>query len=377
MDLAADFDAALAAHGAGDLAAAERGYREILAAHDHLPAYHNLGVLLERAGRFDEAGAVYAQAAQAAPDNPRPQQALANHYRMTRQFAQAEPAYRRVLALAPGDDGAAFQLGMVLLALGRGAEGWELYDRREARRQMLGQGLTLPEWRGEPLAGKRLLINREQGYGDQIMMARFLPLLAAAQVTYVGPAPLKRLFAHLPVDYVEADPDGNDLALHDYWTLPFSLPGRLGMTTATAPKPPYISGQARMAGGRIGVVWRGEPSNLNDRFRSLPPAQAARLLALPGAVSLDPADTGAADFQATADLIAGLDLVITVDTAVAHLAGAMGRPVWVLLARHAIDWQWPREGTSPWYPSARLFVQDRPGDWAAVVTRAIGAAAAP
>jgi len=125
--------------------------------------------------------------------------------------------------------------------------------------------------------------------------------------------------------------------------------------------------EAVKAAGHIGVVWRGEAQNRNDRFRSLPPELGAELLALPGAVSLDPADSGAADFQATADIIAGLDLVITVDTAVAHLAGAMGRPVWVLLAKHAIDWQWPREGVSPWYPSARLFTQSRAGDWAPVV----------
>ena len=91
------------------------------------------------------------------------------------------------------------------------------------------------------------------------------------------------------------------------------------------------------------------------------------LLALPGAASLDPQDTGAADFQATADLIAGLDLVVTIDTAVAHLAGAMGKPTWLLLAAHALDWQWPRHHPALWYPSVRGFHQTTPGDWAPVV----------
>ena len=158
----------------------------------------------------------------------------------------------------------------------------------------------------------------------------------------------------------------------DYWCLPQSLPQRLATTPQTLPSEPYLLGRPTRAGGRIGVVWKGEAANANNRFRSMPSDQAARLLALPGAISLDPADTGAVDFQATADLIAGLDLVISVDTAVAHLAGAMGRPVWVMLARYANDWQWPREGASPWYPSARLFAQETPGAWAPVVQAVIG-----
>jgi len=117
----------------------------------------------------------------------------------------------------------------------------------------------------------------------------------------------------------------------------------------------------------IGIMWRGEPENPNDRFRSLSKTAAARLLNLPGAMSLEPSDTGAADFQATADIIAGLDLVITADTSVAHLAGAMGKETWVLLARYADDWQWPRSGMSPWYPSARLFTQPQSGDWESLV----------
>jgi len=104
----------------------------------------------------------------------------------------------------------------------------------------------------------------------------------------------------------------------------------------------------------------------------MPEAEARRLLALPGAISLHPEDTGAADFQDTADIIAGLDLVISVDTSVAHLAGAMGKPVWVLVAAHAIDWHWLRDRSdSPWYASARVFRQAAPGDWASVVDRVV------
>jgi len=366
MDIAV-FQAAVADHNAGRLAEAERGYLAILAHGNHLPSLHNLGVIFEATGRFDAAGEVYRRAVNAAPDDPKPQVALANHYRVTRQFVPAEAAYRRALELTPDNQAAAFNLGHVLLAMGRYAEGWPLYDLREPRLRFLENKLTFPEWKGEPLAGKRLFLWREQGFGDQIMAARFLPLLGAAEVTYMGPPEIRRLVAHLPVTFLEASPAWNQIPPHDYWCLPLSLPHRLGVTARNIPAAPYLAGTPAPSGGRIGVVWRGEPRNANNVFRSLPPEIAARLLGLPGAVSLDPADTGAADLQATADIIAGLDLVITVDTAVAHLAGAMGRPVWVLLAQHAIDWQWPRTPTTPWYPSARLFVQPKPRDWASVV----------
>ncbi len=367
MDLIDAFAAALAAHQAGRLAEAERLYRALLTEAAHLPAMHNLGVILASTGRSAEAGVVYRRAAEIAPQDAKPQAALATHLRETRAFAQAEVFYRRTLELSPDYPNAAMDLGMVLIATGRFEEGWRLYEQRRARLKLLGLRLGIAEWQGEPLAGKRLFVWREQGFGDQIMMARFLSRLDAAQISYAGGAPLQRLFAHLPIDFVAAGSDPINVAGYDYWTLPLSLPHRLGVTAETVPSAPYLSGKAVDPGGRIGVVWRGEPSNRNDRFRSLPHKLGMELLAMPGAVSLDPAETGAVDFQATADIIAGLDLVITVDTAVAHLAGAMGRPVWVLLAKHAVDWQWPRHGVSPWYPSARLFAQSGAGDWAPVV----------
>lgn len=368
MNLAEEFAAAQAEIGAGRLAEAEDHLRTIVAQLDHPLSLHNLAVILERSGRREEAGGFYRRAAEAAPDNPKPQSAYANHLREIRQLAASEAAYRRTLALAPDYPEAAFALGCVLLAQGRFGEGWPLYEQRSGRLRMLAQMLSLPEWRGEPLAGKRLFVWREQGFGDQIMMARFLAQLDAASVTYAGPAPLQRLFEALPVTFAVADPDRFVVSGHDYWVLPMSLPLRLGVTLETLPGAPYLFGRPTRPGGGIGVVWRGQPGNRNDPFRSLPDAAAAPLLALPGAISLDPADTGASDFQATADIVAGLDLVITSDTAVAHLAGAMGRPVWVMLAKHALDWQWPRSGASPWYPTARLFTQEQAGDWAPVVS---------
>jgi ADP-heptose:LPS heptosyltransferase len=118
----------------------------------------------------------------------------------------------------------------------------------------------------------------------------------------------------------------------------------------------------------VGLVTRGSPTHRNDAHRSLPDALAAELRAAPGAVSLHPEDSGARDLQETAEIIAGLDLVVTVDTAVAHLAGSLGKPTWVLLPAHGCDWRWLRDRLdSPWYPSVRLYRQAAPGGWSEVV----------
>jgi tetratricopeptide (TPR) repeat protein len=371
MELDSALQAAVEAYRLGRVDDAEAGLRAVVAQAENPFALHNLGVICADSGRTDEAVDLYRRALVAQPDNPARHFALGVQLRTLRRFAEAEAAYRRCLELDPAFPLAAFDLGCVLLAEGRFQEGWRLYDDRPPRRRLLDQGLSFPEWRGEPLAGKSLLVWREQGYGDQIMMARFLPRLGAARITYVGLPALARLFGGLPVDYHATAADADYAAEpHDYWTLPLSIAGRLGIDRPDQlPAAPYLSGAPDARGARIGVAWRGEPTNANNRFRAMPATAAARLLALPGAISLEPADTGAADFQATADIIAGLDLVITVDTAIAHLAGAMGRPVWVLLARHALDWQWPRTGTTPWYPSARLFVQPTAGDWTGLVAQ--------
>jgi tetratricopeptide (TPR) repeat protein len=304
---------------------------------------------------------------------------LGLEYRTARDLARAEPAFRRVLELAPGRAEPAYQLAQVLLAMGRYAEGWPLYELRELRRRraaFMAEAYAYPEWQGEPLAGKRLLVLGEQGFGDQIMMARFLPRLGAGAITYAGPPELERLLSQLPLDYLRTD-EAKARPEADYWAFSMSLAGRLGVTLENLPAAPYLAGQPRAGTARIGVAWKGAAYNSNDPFRSTPKDQAAALLALPGAISLEPEATGAADFQDTADLIAGLDLVISVDTAVAHLAGAMGKPVWVLLGAHGLDWQWLTErADSPWYPSARLFRQPAAGDWASVVAAVKGALAA-
>ena len=344
----ADVTAAFADMGIGDFASAERRLAEAIAQRpqDH-QARHALGALYSTLGRP----------------------------------AEAETTLRAALALAPESPETQVALGIVLLGLGRHEEGWKLYEARH--RMALGVAkppLPQPEWQGEPLAGKRLQIWPDEGLGDQIQHARVVPWLRAqgAEVTVICDPALERLFkANLDADVFGArgevaapDPD--------YWVMFGALFARAGLTAETAPKPPYLAAKPskQKKGARIGVMAAGNPKHPNDAHRSLPPALAQRLLDLPGAVSLTPEATGAADFADTAAVIAGLDLVISVDTSVAHLAGAMSKPVWILLPRLGTDWRWGLEGeTTPWYPSARLWRQPAIGRWGPVVDAVVAAAA--
>jgi hypothetical protein len=259
-------------------------------------------------------------------------------------------------------------LALALLGAGQYAEGFLLYDLRFTRREgrVAKPALTFPEWRGEPLAARSILVWMEQGYGDQIMFARFAGELArrGARVSILAPPPLARLFASLPADVIVAEGKVT-IPPHDFWVMPGSIPGRLGTTLETLPNAPYLPG--RDGGEGTGLVWRGDPRHPTNAARSLPGDLAAELLALPGVRSLHPEDTGARDFQDTAAIVAGLERVVSVCTSVAHLAGAMGKPTWVLLMAENCDWRWMEgRSDSPWYPSSTLFRQPRAGDWRAV-----------
>lgn len=334
MSIESLFADAFAAHQKGDFARAERGYRGLVRSKP-LEAHHNLGLVLTAMGRFAEAEAAF-------------QAALA---------AQPTPASRYALA-------------ELMLADGRYAEGWPLLEaRREIPAMTIPQpDLPFPEWRGEDLAGKRLLVFGEQGFGDMIMLARFLTPLKAmgAELVVFCPTELHRLFARLGVTVVGANP-APEAIRSDYWVLMGSLPLRLGTTLETLPPPAAFAGFAQGSGGGIGVMAQGSRALIDDQ-RSLSPRHAQRLRKL--GRDLSPEATGAVDFDETAAIVADLDLVISVDTAVAHLAASLGKPTWVLLPARGADWRWLRvREDSPWYPSARLFRQRVAGDWDPLLRR--------
>lgn len=284
-------------------------------------------------------------------------------------LAGAIAGYRRCLELDPSLAIARHNLCIALLTAGELEEGFALYDLRfqVGRQPVPKPKLSFPEWAGEPLDGRSILIWPEQGAGDHIMFARFVPELArrGARVTLLVPPNLARLFSTLPASIVVAE-GRVDIPACDVWAMAGSLPGRLGVGLASLPSGPYLPGAPNGRG--IGVMARGNPAHGADRDRSLPPHVAARLLALPGARSLHPDDTGARDFEATAGIVRGLDLVISVDTSVAHLAGAMHKPTWILLQAKDPDWRWMLgRSDSPWYPTARLFRQPAADDWEGVV----------
>jgi len=291
------------------------------------------------------------------------------------RLAEAETALRELLAAHPDEPHVQHALSHALLGQGRYAEGWGFY---EARHRMVAGGwpkpqLPLPEWRGEPVAGKRLLVWPEQGFGDQIMHARFAAWAArqGAAVTLLAPPELYRLFQSLTgVHVVEAA--GRVDFKADVWVMLGSMAGRGGFTTGDLCSAPYLAAEPRRMAARIGVMAGSASGHPSVARKSLDEASAARLLGLPGALDLRPEATGARDFAETAEIIAGLDVVISIDTSVAHLAGALGKPVRVLLFAPNPDWRWgPAGETTPWYPTARLCRQQAPGDWSAAVEQAI------
>jgi tetratricopeptide (TPR) repeat protein len=413
----------------GRPAAAIELYRRAIAlAPDFAPAQLNLGVALLEAGEIDAAEAALETARRLDPANPAAAlnlanlrqaqdrldeavtlyrgllaadpnhvQALVNLGRALMHQGRPEPAARyfdAALALAPDLPAAQWNAGLCRLLLGDFDRGWAGFAWRRQAGAVPPHGLTGPEWRGEALAGRRLLIHAEQGLGDTIQFIRYLKRVracGAGEIILLCQKPLRRLLAGQVrvVTPEETLPDWDcRIPLLD---LPRLFGTRLATIDGTVP---YLDGApdrveewrkglADLPSPRIGLVWRGRSDHRNDRNRSIPAGTLAPLTGLPaGWVSLQqgatPAELAALgpirhlgdsfpDLQDAAEAIAALDLVITVDTALAHLAGALGKKVWILLPL-APDWRWLTERLdSPWYPGARLFRQTRAGDWAAVI----------
>ncbi len=349
----------------------------------------NLGICLNESGQRERASHFLGLAARHEPRNTTFRRLLASALAEAGRFDEAEAELRAVLEIAPDDGLAQLALANVYLTSGRYAQGWPLLAARTKHHAAVVPAVNLqfPEWRGEPLAGRSILIWVEQGFGDKIQMARFVNLLkarGAGRITLGCNPELKHLFSTLRgADHLIPIGRGQTthVETHDFWSRYFSLPEHLGITLDTLPTEPYLAapldardrwrgfrpgagfrGAAR-PGARIGLAWQASPTGFNAANKGLSQADAARLIDR-GALSLSPEDTGAKDFADTAAIIEGLDLVISIDTSVAHLAGAMGKRCWTLLPFVHCDWRWLQgRSDSPWYPSLRLYRQVRARDW--------------
>lgn len=280
---------------------------------------------------------------------------------------EAEELLRRALELQPGNDLAAFRLALALLHQGRFREAWPYWQRRSNRLQSPMRRLPLPEWLGEPLTGRSIIVVGEQGLGDEIQFARYLPALrrlGAARVTLACNTLNVRALQQLDVDATISrltTPPASILEEHDCWTQLGSLPAIL--EAIPRPVSAYLSATASGPGG-VGTVSRGAPGHPNDPRRSFPGALSDRFA---GALELSPQG----DVLDSLSTVAGLDALVTVDTSWAHMAGAIGKRCIVLLPFVGVDWRWMRaRPDSVWYRSLRLVRQPSPGDWDSALAEA-------
>lgn len=389
-----------------DFVAAEAAARSALAAApEHWAAHAALGVALHRQQLHDAAVAAYLGALRRNPADVNSCTNLAVALSEQGRVAEALVVHDAAVAEAPEDATVHINRAMTRLAAGDLAAG---FAELEWRWQLLGengQPDAVPRWWGEDLSGRSILVHDEGGYGDTLQFVRYVPLLQArgARVVLRVQPPLVRLMQRsLPGVVVIAR--GAALPRTDFHCPMISLAHGFGTTLETVPATlPYLAAcpeataawDARLGGGlRVGLVWAGESRagqrhvHAMDRRRSMRLAMLAPLAGVPdvrliglqmgaaeavpaGMALLDP--MGAMrDFDDTASLVAALDLVISVDTAVAHLAGALGRPTWVL-SRYDACWRWlAGRSDSPWYPTLRVTRQARPGDWCSVVSQVRG-----
>jgi Tfp pilus assembly protein PilF len=369
-------------------------------------AWSNLGNEFSNDLQFEEAIDAYQKALRLNPDFADAQcnlgAALQEHLPT---LAPAIAAYERAVALQPDFATAHWNLGFALLLMEDYGRGLTECEWRLKTHIVQPRNFRRPSWDGSDLAGRRILVHTEQGFGDTIQMARYLPMLAerGGEVILECPAALVRLLRDLP-GLKQIVASGDPLPEFDLYCPIMSLPLMFNTTPATIPwNGPYLRPDSTLAAQwaarlpadvnrpRIGLVWAGRPENKVDRKRSMRLEQFAPLASIASARFISLQKGGAAeqarrppaglelidftdelqDFTDTAALMANLDLIIAVDTAVAHLAGALGRQAWLLLP-YRPDWRWMMDREdSLWYPSLRLFRQKTRGDWGEVIGRVV------
>ena len=374
--------------------------RALALAPDYAEAHSNRGNALIEMNRVEEALQAYQRALALKPDFADALINRGNALRYLDRIAEALESFDAALALAPELAEAHWNKALTCLETGDFARGFAGYEWRWKRdSELKPRGFVQPQWRGEDVRGKTILLHAEQGFGDTIQFLRYLPMVAAkgAKIVLEIPDDLRPLIGPT-AGLAAVIRRGETPPPFDVHCPLMSLPLAFGTTLDTIPAAvPYLRAPAERidkwrallsgaARPRVGLVWSGKPTHKNDRNRSIPLAAFAPLLRTPGiafvslqkdyrdadrealeASPLARLDHALGDFADTAAAIANLDLVIAVDTAVAHLAGSLGRPLWLLLPAIG-DWRWLiGRADSPWYPSARLFRQPRIGDWQSVI----------
>ncbi|MBM0743085.1 FkbM family methyltransferase [Phormidium sp. CLA17] len=366
-------------------------------------AYINLGNAMRELGRFNEAIAYCEESIRLQPTNADARNTYGCVLVDLARFVDAIACFEDAVRLRPDFADAHLNMGIILLQIGEFRRGFEEYHWRWKTKQCPDLRYTQALWTGENLNGKVILLTAEQGFGDTIQFARYAPMVAArgGEVIIACQKPLLRLVATVPGVSRCVDRDKDNIDIHTHAPL-LELPYILGTTTDTIPATvPYLSPSDQSVIRlevppdtrlKIGIVWATNPSNSTSSKRSCSLSHFISLLKVPGIAlySLQkeqpPTDLALlhtprlqdlqdqlTDFADTAAAIAQLDLVITVDTAVAHLAGALGKPTWTLLP-HIADWRWLTDrDDNPWYPTMRLFRQNQPATWDELFTRVAAA----
>jgi hypothetical protein len=372
-------------------------YRQVL---ERMPesvmAWNNLAMAYKARGQLEEAARALNRAAKLSPAAAEIHYNLGNLLHAMGRPAQAVSAFRRAITIRPNYATAHWNLSLALLLDGQLAAGFEEYEWRWRNPEFPTEPRVFaqPAWDGSSRAGT-ILLYAEQGAGDVIQFARYARHVAARgpRVVMEVHAPLVPLIERV-AGVAAVVPVGGAPPAFDAQAPIVSLPRLFGTTLETIPAEiPYVAPRAELvarwrarlgeAGPRIGLVWAGAPGHANDRNRSMPLATlaplretGARLFSLQkdkregdDLAGIEDLGPELADFEQTAAALAGLDLVVCVDTSVAHLAGAMGVPAWIMLPAIP-DWRWLMgRGDSPWYPSLTLFRQSKAGDWSDVVAR--------
>ena len=369
--------------------------------------HYNFGIALQEQGRLDEAIACYRNASGMSPGDAEILNNLAFALQENRQPHEALSYYRKALLLNPGYTTAHWNLSLALLLTGNFREGWKEYEWRWGTEYLLSSKRTFgqPLWDGSDIKGRTILLHAEQGFGDTFQFVRYAPLVAksGAKVILECQKPAAALM-HSVEGIERVIVRGEELPAFDMHCPLLSLPLAFDTTLDTIPATvPYISGDASLSAKwrnrlkhdgsniKIGIVWAGNPGFKQNHYRNIPLHFFMPVAGLPGVslYSLQKGEESAMatnppgqmkivdytgdinDFSDTASFMENLDLIISVDTAVAHLAGAMGKRVWTLLP-FSPEWRWLLDrDDSPWYPTMRLFRQSSHNNWGSAIERVV------